>query len=115
MRWYQGCMLRQEWIMNVRQSLRQTKVRKPRVSVERGIQRGSERLGQIGGEGLIQRDSTAETEVLAYSADKTLLIKALQLGTAFYLHIQYSLLSSQEQDITFCWWWSPFHIYFLKK
>ena len=45
MRWYQGCMLRQEWIMNVRQSLRQTKVRKPRVSVERGIQRGSERLG----------------------------------------------------------------------
>ena len=62
MRWYQGCMLRQEWIMNVRQSLRQAKVRKPRVSVERGIQRGFERLGQIGGEGLIQRDSTAETE-----------------------------------------------------
>lgn len=62
MRWYQGYVKTRMGLVNVRQSLRQTKVRKPRVSVERGIQRGSERLGQIGGEGLIQRDSTAETE-----------------------------------------------------
>lgn len=40
--------------MNVKQSIRQTKIRKPRVSI--GIQRWSEGLSEIRDEGPIQRE-----------------------------------------------------------